>query len=353
MPTSPTVAVVGATGVTGTFTFDELLRRGLAPIAIGRNRDKLAQFLKARKLPPERMRVADVHDAGALREALAGIDAVISTVAPFSENGFAVAEAATELGIAYTDCTGEAGFMMRLVHELDARALETGATLCSGNGVAGFLGDIGIQWLTDRDPASSGAVIYEMQDYRPTWGTTRSYLENILPEGGPVIRDGQVHLEPLGAFSMTVAGHHAIHGILPDAIVVSRYWPAHRFDGVFPFSAWGGNLVRAASSAMARRSVRELVMRLPLERLTAYRPARDRMSSVTVTAEVRLASGELRRRSLSGNAIYPLTGAILAATVQAMFRREKRPAGVRAASEMFASFEEAVYLSGVREVAAP
>lgn len=352
MPTIPTVAVVGATGVTGAFTFDELLRRGLAPIAVGRNADKLAAFLKARALPDDRMRIADVHDAPSLRAALSGIDAVVSTIAPFADHGYEVAEAAAELGLGYTDPTGEAGFMMRLL-DLDERAVASGATLCPGNGVSAFLGDVATQWITDRDPASSGAVFYEITDYKPTWGTTRSYLGSILPDGGPVIRDGRVHLEPFGAFSTTFAGHPAIHGIIPDAIVVSRYWKAKSFDGLFPSPAWRRPLMRAATSVVTRPRVRDLVMKLPLERLTTYRPARDRQSSVTATAEVRTAGGDLRRRSLAGNGIYPLTGAVLAATIQAMFRREKRPAGVRAASEMFGSFEEAVYLSGVREVAAP
>jgi hypothetical protein len=69
-----------------------------------------------------------------------------------------------------------------------------------------------------------------------------------------------------------------------------------------------------------------------------------------VIAEFRDAAGTLRRRQLRGHAIYPLTGTVLVATAEAMLHCSHRPAGVRAASEMFASLEQALDLSGIEEV---
>jgi len=351
--TAGPVAIVGATGVTGAFAFDEAQRRGLSPVAVGRNAAKLEQFLKVRGLPGDRLRIADVHDTPALRRALSGVSVVISTVAPFSDNGFPVAEAAAELGLGYTDSTGEGPFMQRLIDELDPVALTTGASLCTGNGAAAFIGDTAMHWITDRRGDSGGALLYDIRDYRPSFGTTQSYIKHIMPGGGALVRDGRVRFAPFAAFSGRVAGLSGIHSVVPDPLVISRYWPAHRIDGLFRAPAYLRPVVAAATSLMLWQPVRNLLLQLPLERWMTYDPAADLRSTVTVIAECRSADGALRRRRLRGHAIYPLTGRVLVATAQAMLQCARRPPGVRAASEMFASFEHALELSGLEEIPLP
>ncbi len=344
------VAIVGATGVTGTFAFDEAQKRGLNPIAIGRNADKLQSFLEARGLELTRSRVADVHDLGALRAALQGVAVVISTVAPFTDHGFPVARVAAELGLGYTDCTGEGPFMTRVIDELDPVALRSGATLCTGNGAAAFVGDTAMRWLTDGRADSSGALLYDIRGYRPTFGTMESYLKHIMPGGGPMVRDGRVHFEPFASFGGRVAGISGFHSVVPDPVVISRYWPARRIEGLFRAPSYVRPLVAAATSLLLRGSVTRFVLTLPLRRWMAFDPAADLRSSVTVTAEFRDGSGTVRRRQLRGRAIYPLTGKVLVSTAQAMLRATRRPAGVRAASEMFASLDEVLKLSGLEEL---
>ncbi len=353
MSTAGPVAIVGATGVTGGFAFDEAEKRGLAPLAVGRNPAKLERFLEARGLGSDRLRIADVGDAQALRRALEGCSVVISTVAPFSDNGFPVARAAAELGMGYTDSTGEGPFMQRLIDELDPLALTSGATLCTGNGAAAFVGDTAMRWITDRRADSSGALLYEIRDYRPSYGTTQSYIKHIMPGGGALVRDGHVRFAPFASFSGRVAGLSGIHSVVPDPLVISRYWPARRIDGLFRAPAYLRPVVAAATTLMLWNPVRDLLLRLPLERWMAYDPAADLRSTVTVIAECRSADGAVRRRRLRGRAIYPLTGQVLAATAQAMLHCARRPAGVRAASEMFASFEHALELSGLEEIPLP
>ncbi|WP_428312997.1 NAD(P)H-binding protein [Hydrocarboniphaga sp.] len=344
------VAIVGATGVTGGFAFDEAQRRGLNPIAIGRSPARLEAFLKSRSLSTDRLRVADVHDMPAIKRALAGVAVVISTVAPFSENGIPVARAAAEMGIGYTDCSGEGGFMRSLIAELDAVALRTGASLCTGNGAAAFIGDIAMQWITDRQPDSGGALLYDIRDYRPSFGTIESYLKYIIPGGGPLVRDGVVSFMPLAAFSGVVAGIKGFHSIVPDPLVISRYWPARSIDALFRSPHWLRGIVAGAAGAMLWPPLRNRVLKLPLQKWLAYDAEAGHRSSIIVIAEFRAASGAIRCRRLRGHAVYPLTGAVLAATAQAMLRRETRPPGLRAASEMFASFEEALELSGLKEI---
>jgi len=347
------VAVVGATGVTGAFAFDEAERRGLAPIAIGRNAAKLEQFRKVRGLSAERLRIADVHDTKALERALTGVAVVISTVAPFSDHGFPVARVAAELGCGYTDSTGEGPFMQRLIDELDAVALSSGATLCTGNGAAAFIGDAAMRWITDRRSDSSGAVLYDIRDYRPSYGTTESYLKHIMPGGGALVRDGLVSFAPFAAFSGRVAGVAGIHSVVPDPLVISRYWRAQRIDGLFRAPGWLRPVVAGATSLLLWKPLRNGLLKLPLARWMAYDAAADLRSTVTVIAEFRDAVGAVRRRQLRGRAIYPLTGKVLVATAQAMLLAAHRPAGVRAASEMFVSLEQALSLSGIEEIPLP
>lgn len=347
------IAVLGATGVSGGFAFDQAETRGLTPLAIGRNPHKLEAFLKNRGMDPSRMRVADVHDQAALHAALDGVNAVISTVAPFTTNGFAVAAAAAALGLAYTDSSGEGAFVQRVARELDPVALRTGATLCTGNGAAAFLGDIAIRWLIDDHPASEGGVLYDIRGYQPTFGTLRSYLTSIMPTGGALIREGKLRFASFGAFNGHVAGVAGIHSVLPDALVVSRYWQPRTFDALFKMSPALRPVVAAATGLLTWPPMLRLLMRLPLERWVPYDAARPDRASVTAFAEVRSGSGAVRRRAVTGATVYPLTGAVLAATAQAMMSRTKRPVGVRAASEMFMSFEEALSLSGATEISVP
>jgi hypothetical protein len=344
------LAIAGATGVTGTFAFDEAERRGLAPLAIGRSAAKLEAFVRGRGLGRERLRVADVHDPAALRDALRGVSVVISTVAPFSENGFPVASAAAELGLGYTDSTGEGPFMQRIIDELDGVALRTGATLCTGNGAAAFVGDTAMRWLTDRRADSTGALLYDIRDYKPSFGTTESYLKYIMPGGGALVRDGRVSFAPLASFGGHVAGLSGFHSVVPDPLVISRYWPARRIDGLFRAPGYLRPLVSAATSLLLWSPMRNLLLKLPLKRWMSYDPAADLRSTVTVIAEFRDASGGVRRRQLRGRAIYPLTGKVLVSTAQAMLQAPRRPPGVRAASEMFTSLEQALSLSGLVEV---
>jgi hypothetical protein len=72
--------------------------------------------------------------------------------------------------------------------------------------------------------------------------------------------------------------------------------------------------------------------------------------AVTVHAEAGIDAEHLKRRTLAGEGIYPLTGRILAATAKALPSRASRPTGVRAARQMFASYEDALSLSGIREL---
>lgn len=98
-----TVAVFGASGHTGRFVVAELLRRGLRPLAIGRDLARLAGF-EARGVA---IATAAIDDPASLDRAFAGADAVINCAGPFLDTAAAVAASAVRLRIHYPDVTAE------------------------------------------------------------------------------------------------------------------------------------------------------------------------------------------------------------------------------------------------------
>src|SRR4051812_47229858 len=92
MSGSHRVLVYGATGHTGRFVVDELLRRGLVPVLAGRDADRLAA-LPPRHAALER-RVVGVEDPDLLRRALTGAGAVINCAGPFLDTALPLARAA-------------------------------------------------------------------------------------------------------------------------------------------------------------------------------------------------------------------------------------------------------------------
>jgi hypothetical protein len=340
------VAIVGATGVTGGYAFDAAEAFGLNPIAFGRDRSRLTAFLQARGLGPDRLRIVDIHNASVLRTAFAEVAAVISTVAPFRHNGFAIAQAAAELGLGYTDPSGEGGFIAEVIDKLDAVALRTGATLCPGNGASAFLGDIAIHSILDKTKDRVGAVLYDIQNYTPSWGSLQSYLASILPSGGARFRNGEIEIRPFADYAGQVCGIDGYSSIVPDPFVISRYWQPQHFDGMAKRGRLPLALVRLAAASLRDTWLSKALLKIPLDKWLAYDPARDAKSSVTVYVEVGPGNGTSRQRIVRGAGIYSLTGSILAGTAKVMIDHSSRPAGVRAASEMFASLDQALALTG-------
>jgi short subunit dehydrogenase-like uncharacterized protein len=99
------VAVCGASGHTGRFVVAELLRRGLTPIAIGRDEARLAEAgFQDRGVEA---RIANVEDPASLDRALAGAAAVINCAGPLLDTAESLAAAAVRARVHYLDVTAE------------------------------------------------------------------------------------------------------------------------------------------------------------------------------------------------------------------------------------------------------
>ena len=135
------IVLLGATGYTGRLTAAAMVRAGIAPVLAGRDHDSVARL--ADRLSPlapttraePRIAVADVHDAGSVRDLVASSDDVlVTTVGPFVELGSAAIDAAVAAGCAYADSTGEPGFIRRVFEHWGPLAERSGARLLTAFG---------------------------------------------------------------------------------------------------------------------------------------------------------------------------------------------------------------------------
>ncbi|MEU2041003.1 saccharopine dehydrogenase family protein [Nocardia niwae] len=156
--TTRAIAVYGATGHTGGYLLTELRRRGVTPILVGRDGDRVRAAADAVDLPDADVRVAELADHAALVTAFTGADVVISSLPAYVEHGSAVLAAAIEAGAHYTDMSGEQLFLKRVFDEFGPRAAAAGVTLVSGVTDSNLPGDL-LAHLTTRRAAGPAEVV--------------------------------------------------------------------------------------------------------------------------------------------------------------------------------------------------
>lgn len=188
--TDPSIAVVGATGHTGAFVVEELLRRGLTPIAIGRDADRLAARGFAQRGVPTR--VATPDDAGALDAALAGVDAVINLAGPFLDTAPDVAAAAVGARAHYLDVTAEQASASATLDVFDGPARRAGVTVVPAVGFFGGLADLLCTVAAaGRDRVDEVRIGIALDSWHPTDGTRRTGQRNTaarqVVEGGVLV----------------------------------------------------------------------------------------------------------------------------------------------------------------------
>ncbi len=135
-----TVAVFGATGHTGRFVVDELMRRGMVPVAVARDSRKLAAAgFQERGI---QTRCAAIDDAASLAEALRGVAVVINCAGPFLETANLLAEVAVRSGVHYLDISAEQPSAREVLEKFDAPAREAGVLVIPAMGFYGGLADL-------------------------------------------------------------------------------------------------------------------------------------------------------------------------------------------------------------------
>ena len=134
-----TIAVFGASGHTGRFVVAQLLRRGFAPLAIGRDSAKMAESGFQHGVL---IRTASIDDPASLDRALAGAAAVINCAGPFLDTADAVAAAALRARIHYLDVAAEQGSAQAIFDKFGDAAIDTGVVFIPAMGFYGGFADL-------------------------------------------------------------------------------------------------------------------------------------------------------------------------------------------------------------------
>jgi saccharopine dehydrogenase-like protein len=169
--------VYGATGHTGRFVVDELLRRGLTPVLAGRSAERLAAG------PPRHaalnQRVAGLDDPDLLRQAVVGVGAVINCAGPFLDTAVPLARAAVEVGAHYLDVTAEQPAVQELYREFHGPARDAGVAVVPAMAFYGGLADLLVTAALDGDSrADEVEVAIGLDRWWPTDGTRATGARN-------------------------------------------------------------------------------------------------------------------------------------------------------------------------------
>jgi short subunit dehydrogenase-like uncharacterized protein len=184
---SERVLVYGATGHTGRFVVDELLRRGLAPVLAGRSAERLAAVSPRHAALDQR--VAGLDDPDLLRRAIAGVGAIINCAGPFLDTAAPLARAAAEAGAHYLDVTAEQPVVQQLYRELDAPARDAGVAVVPAMAFYGGLADLLVTAALSGDSrAEEVEVAIGLDRWWPTDGTRATGARNTAVR--QVIRNG-------------------------------------------------------------------------------------------------------------------------------------------------------------------
>jgi NAD(P)-dependent dehydrogenase (short-subunit alcohol dehydrogenase family) len=182
------VAIYGATGHTGRFVVAELTRRGLVPVAVGRDEAKL---VVADFSADVETRVASIDDPESLDRALAGVAAVINCAGPFLDTAEPVAAAALRRGIHYLDVSAEQASAQATFAQFDEAARARGVLVIPAMGFYGGLGDLVVTAASEGwERVDDVRVVVALDSWQPTLGTRITGDRNTAPR--LIVADGQL-----------------------------------------------------------------------------------------------------------------------------------------------------------------
>jgi NAD(P)-dependent dehydrogenase (short-subunit alcohol dehydrogenase family) len=191
-----TIAVFGASGHTGRFVVAQLLRRGFAPLAIGRNSGKMTESGFQQSGIP--IRTASIDDPASLDRSLASAAAVINCAGPFLDTADAVAAAALRARIHYLDVAAEQGSTQATFDRFGDAATETGVVVLPAMGFYGGFADLlATAAMGNWDSPGNLAEIDEIRvgtaldSWHPTHGTRitgqRNTARRLVMEDGKLV----------------------------------------------------------------------------------------------------------------------------------------------------------------------
>lgn len=215
------IAVYGATGHTGKFILNELRRRELPVIAVGRDPSRLPSDLPTR--------TATIDDPAALDRAFAGCAVIINCAGPFMDTAGPVVESALRTGCCYIDVTAEQASAKAMFEVYDQPAHAAGITVIPAASFFGGLADLLASALVGDGQANEIITSIALDHWWPTEGTRRTGARNRVPR--MVVENGQLVPMALPArridwtFDMPFGTQPMVELGFSEIITISRHLP--------------------------------------------------------------------------------------------------------------------------------
>ncbi len=342
------IALIGATGFTGSLVARELVRRGVPAIWIARSAERMDALAKDLAVDVER-RVASPTDAEGLTRALAGCTVVIDTVGPFTDLGEPVVKAAIALGAHYIDTTGEQGFMRAMLDRHDAAAKAANVAVICACAYEYALGEcVATLAAAEMDGSSDVDVYYLVMGGSVSHGTAKSAL-HVAGEGGVRLENGVLVPEHLASGTVAVPGYDQPRTVVSvpggEALHLARHTrvrSVRSWMGVPPaMTRW--LFASPLLGALALGPVRRLVDHLVDTRVREPSASQREAARFIVLARARSGAREVTRR-VDGRDPYATTAAL---TVEAATRLLAAPPKAIGVTSAAAAFDPVGFLAGV------
>ncbi|TDW91916.1 saccharopine dehydrogenase NADP-binding domain-containing protein [Kribbella sp. VKM Ac-2566] len=313
------IVVYGATGHTGRFVVEELLRQNLPTAVSGRNAAALAAQWGDLDVRP-----AAVDDPHALDLALKNAAAVINAAGPFATTAAPIIDAAARARIPYVDVAAE------LEANVSTFARESALPVIPAMAFYGGLGDLlTTAALGERTSADEVHVAYGLSSWHPTAGTRaagqvshdRRNGQRVRFSGGrlqyhqdPAVQENWTFPDPLGNRRVIAEFTMADVVTIPTHIAVPEVRTYMTLEAA-------GDL--ADSETPAPAAVDELGR-----------------SDQTFVVDVRVRTGgEERRATATGQDIYAISAPLAVGAVRRILAGQTRSSGVASAGAMFDAVE--------------
>jgi short subunit dehydrogenase-like uncharacterized protein len=308
------VVVYGATGHTGRFVVEELLRQGLPVIASGRNSGALEALWDLE------IRPAAVDDPHALDQALKNAAAVINCAGPFAATADPVIDAAIRAGIPYVDVAAE------IEANVSTYARQSGTPVVPAMAFFGGLGDLlTTAALGERTSADEVHVAYGLTSWHPTPGTRAAGQVSHDRRDGRRLRftDGalQYHEDKPTQEDWTFPEPFGRRRVIPEFTMA---------DVVTIPSHLAVPEVRTYMTVEAASDLADTDTPAPV----AVDAAGRSDQAFIVDVRVRI-GGEERRATAGGQDIYAISAPLAVGAVRRILAGETRSTGVASAGAMF------------------
>ncbi|WP_224268174.1 saccharopine dehydrogenase family protein [Haloprofundus salinisoli] len=184
------LVIYGSYGYTGSLVAEKAVERGLDPILVGRDAEKVTA--QADELGV-RARVASLDTVA---DRIDDAHTVLNCAGPFSTTAEPMVDACLDVGANYLDITGEIQVFERLKRR-GPEAEEVGVTLLPGVGFDVVPTDCLAAHLADRLPEATHLALGFDTSGSLSTGTLKTAIEG-LGEGGAIREDGMLHQVPSG-----------------------------------------------------------------------------------------------------------------------------------------------------------